>query len=89
MLKARTLLTLLDRLDHSDARAVWRFNSLAHAQLTSYPVIMSGVGFVAVRLPWPGEDGYKTVTRFQPYHRTPHYRRRLIVKALLERCNGE
>jgi hypothetical protein len=86
MLKAQTLLTLLDRLDHSDPRAVQRFNSLAHARLTSYPVLMSGAGFVAVRLPWPGEDGYRTVTRF---HRGAHYRRRLVVKALLERCSGE
>jgi hypothetical protein len=84
VLKARTLLTLLDHLDHSDTKAVQRFNSLAHARLTSWPVLMSGAGFVAVRLPWPGEDGYQTVTRFPQYHRNAHARRRLIVKALGE-----
>jgi len=82
MLKARTLLTLLDRLDPSDRKAALRFDSLALAYLSRRPVIIYGIGFVMVRTPWPGEDSISVGTRFPQFHRLKNTRARLILKAL-------
>ena len=82
MLKAQTLLTLLERLDPADRKAALRFDSLAFAYLGHQPVIMFGVGFVTVRTHWPGAEGVHTNTRFPQFHRLKTTRARLMVKAL-------
>ncbi|MGE7416166.1 hypothetical protein [Methylobacterium tarhaniae] len=82
MLKARTLLTLLDRLDRTDRRAALRFDSLAYSLLSRSPVIMWGAGFVTIRTGWRGEGSLKTLTRFPQFHKLANTRARLMLKAL-------
>ena len=64
MLGRVALLKMLDTLDPADAVAVRRFNSLAFAYIwKQQPVVLSGDGFVTVRLPWPDGPHLHTVTR--------------------------
>ncbi len=80
---APSLLAELDALDTSDPLAVRRFNSLALAYLwKSHPVVLAGVGFVTVRLPWPDGPYIHTYTRFPQLHKLRNIRARIIVRAL-------
>ena len=82
-LDGAALLALLDRLDRADGMAVRRFNSLALGYLwKQQPVVLSGAGFVTVRLPWPDGPHLHTITRFPPLHKLANIRARIRVRAL-------
>lgn len=83
MIDAAALLILLDDLDRGDPIAVRQFDSVALGYLwKQQPVVLSGVGFVTVRLPWPDGPHLHTMTRFPPLHKLPDIRTRIMVRAL-------
>lgn len=83
MIDAAALLALFDELDRGDPIAVRHFNSLALGYLwKQQPVVLSGAGFVTVRLPWSDGPHIHTMTRFPPLHKLPNIRARIRVRAL-------